>query len=51
MVGLFRKSELFAFYMAWVYSIFHGVVLQCLLLMMEMEFLDKLHYQCFMDIS
>ena len=38
MVGLFGKSELFAFYMVWIHSIFHGVVLQCLLLMIEMEF-------------
>ena len=43
MVGLFRKCQLFAFYMGWIYLIFHGVISQCVLFMMAVEY--------FMDAS
>ena len=43
MVGLFGKCQLFTFYMAWIYLIFHGIMLQCMLFMMAVEY--------FMDAS
>ena len=38
MLCMFRKCQLFAFYMVWINSIFHGVLLQCMFIMMAVEY-------------
>ena len=35
---MFGKCLFLAFYMAWIYSIFHGVLLQCVLIMLAVEY-------------
>ena len=38
---MFGKCLFLAFYMAWIYSIFYGVLLQCVLIMLAMEYFKE----------